>query len=61
MIFKNKEGDRFEVIYSQDKLTTTINILRDKDTGVCYLYMGVNTYGGRLTPLLGRDGRPVIR
>jgi len=34
-------------------------ILVDKETGVNYLYVS-GGYGGGLTPLLNRDGTPVI-
>ena len=49
---------RFEQTYSQGVLST-IQIWVDKDTGVNYLYMTNGETGG-LTPLLGRDGKPVI-
>lgn len=34
-------------------------ILVDKETGVNYLY-AAGSYGGGITPLLNRDGTPVI-
>ena len=46
--------ERFEKIYSQGALTTT-EIWVDKETGVNYLYHACG-----LTPLLDRDGKPVI-
>ena len=49
---------RFERVYSQGTLEN-IEILVDKQTGVNYLYVG-SGYGGGLTPLLDRDGKPVI-
>ena len=49
---------RFEQIYTQGVLST-IQIWVDKETGVNYLYMTNGETGG-LTPLLGRDGKPVI-
>jgi hypothetical protein len=49
---------RFEKIYSQGVLETQ-QIWVDKETGVNYLYM-TNGQTGGLTPLLGRDGKPVI-
>lgn len=48
---------RFVKIYSQDLGGTLI--LVDIKTGVNYLYHGEG-YGGGLTPLLDRDGKPVI-
>lgn len=50
--------ERFEKIYSQGALTTT-EIWVDKETGVNYLYHACGYLGG-LTPLLDRDGKPVI-
>ncbi len=50
--------DRFEIVYSQGKLTGT-QILVDKDTGVNYLFH-FSGYAGGLTPLLDSDGKPVI-
>lgn len=49
---------RFEQTYSQGALST-VRIWVDKETGVNYLYMTIGETGG-LTPLLGRDGKPVI-
>ena len=34
-------------------------VIVDRQTGVNYLYVG-SSYGGGLTPLLDRDGRPII-
>ena len=47
---------RFEKVYSQGGST---EIWVDKETGVNYLYH-VSGYAGGLTPLLDRDGKPVI-
>ena len=52
-----KVDDRFEKIYTQ-KLGT-VEILLDKETGVQYLIC-VNGYGGGVTPLLDKDGKPAI-
>ena len=49
---------RFEKVYSQGTLTTS-EVYVDKETGVNYLFM-TSGYAGGLTPLLGRDGKPVI-
>ena len=52
---------RFEKIYhSGGGLTSpSTTILVDKQTGVNYLFV-VNGYAGGLTPLLNRDGKPVV-
>lgn len=49
---------RFEQVYTQGVLQT-VQIWVDRETGVNYLFMNSGESGG-LTPLLGRDGRPVI-
>ena len=53
-----KKNDRFEKIYSQGTLTA-IEIWVDRETGVNYLYH-INGYSGGLTPLLDRDGKPIV-
>ena len=52
-----KVDDRFEKIYTQKM--GTVEILLDKETGVQYLIC-VNGYGGGVTPLLNKDGKPAI-
>lgn len=49
---------RFEQTYTQGVIST-VQIWVDKETGVNYLYMTNGETGG-LTPLLGRDGKPII-
>ncbi len=49
---------RFERVYSQGAVCLT-EIWVDRETGVNYLYH-VNGYSGGLTPLLDREGKPVI-
>lgn len=53
-----KADDRFKRIYKQGKMTVT-EIWVDRVTGVNYLYH-VDGYSGGLTPLLDRDGKPVV-
>ena len=50
--------DRFEKQYSQGKLTVT-EIWVDRQTGVNYLFHA-SGYAGGLTPLLDREGKPII-
>ena len=50
--------DRFEKVYSQGTLNVT-EIWVDKGTGVNYVFHQ-GGYAGGMTPLLGRDGKPVI-
>ncbi len=49
---------RFKTIYKQGSLTS-YRIILDRETGVQYL-MTTDGYAGGLTPLLDREGRPVI-
>lgn len=53
-----KKNDRFEVVYSQGTLNV-MEIWIDKATGVNYLYHQSGNAGG-LTPLLDREGKPII-
>ena len=53
-----KDTDRFQRIYKQG-VATVMEIWVDRETGVNYLFVSSGESGG-LTPLLGRDGRPVI-
>ena len=52
------KDQRFEKIYSQGTLSVT-EIWVDKETGINYLYHA-SGYSGGLTPLLDREGKPVI-
>ena len=54
-----KKEERFIKIYSQGGFTTAHQIWVDRQTGVNYLYAS-GGYGAGLTPLLNRDGTPVI-
>ena len=53
-----KQEERFVRVYSQGKIDY-VEILVDKETGVNYLYRQ-SGYSGGLTPLLDKDGKPVI-
>ncbi len=51
---------RFEVIYKQGGFANpSVKILVDKQTGVNYMWVE-SGYAGGLTPLLDRDGKPVV-
>lgn len=52
------KNDRFEKVYTQGSLST-IEIWVDKETGVNYIFRQSGHAGG-LTPLLDRDGKPVV-
>ena len=52
-----RKGERFIKIYSENLGSEVI--LVDKKTGVNYLFVQ-SGYAGGLTPLLNRDGTPVV-
>ncbi len=52
------KDQRFEKVYSQGTMNVT-EVLVDKVTGVNYLFRQ-SGYAGGLTPLLDRDGKPVV-
>ena len=52
------KNQRFEKIYSQGTMSVT-EIWVDNETGINYLYHA-SGYSGGLTPLLDREGKPVI-
>ena len=54
-----KKDERFVVDYRQEGMLTETKILIDRKTGVNYLYYQSSNSGG-LTPLLDREGRPII-
>ena len=54
-----KKEKRFIKTHSESGLSGASEIWVDKETGVNYLYHATG-YGGGLTPLLNRDGTPVI-
>lgn len=58
-----KQEERFEVVFtdgSQMKDSGLRQILVDRETGVHYL-VWKSGYAGGITPLLGSDGKVVIR
>ena len=55
-----KKEKRFEIVHSESsKAFSGTMILRDKQTGVHYLYIA-SGYGGGLTALLDSEGKPVM-
>lgn len=53
-----KGNNRFEKVYSQGALNV-IEIWVDTETGVNYMFQQ-GGYAGGLTPLLDREGKPII-
>ena len=56
-----EKDKRFMKVYSQSGGFTgpSTYVLVDRETGVNYLYAS-GGYGGGITPLLNRDGTPVV-
>lgn len=52
------KNDRFEKVYSQGSLNVT-EIWVDRETGINYIFH-TSGYAGGMTPLLDREGKPVI-
>ena len=52
------KDQRFEKVYSQGTMTP-MEIWVDKETGVNYVFHA-SGYAGGMTPLLDRDGKPVV-
>lgn len=55
---KREKNERFEKIYTQGNVNK-IEIWMDKETGVNYVFR-VSGYAGGMTPLLDKEGKPVI-
>ena len=53
-----KEKKRFEMVYRQGPMNVT-EIWVDTETGVNYMFQQ-GGYAGGLTPLLDREGKPII-
>ena len=54
-----KQPKRFEKTFTQANFVETTEIWVDRETGVNYLYH-TSGGGGGLTPLLDREGKPVV-
>ncbi len=56
-----KNDDRFFRVYTEgSEFGTKREILVDRETGVQYLFVK-SGYGAGLTPLLDRDGKPMVK
>ncbi len=56
---KDKNENRFIRTYKRTGFTRDAEIWLDTQTGVNYFYVN-GGYGGGITPLLDKDGKPVI-
>lgn len=52
------KNERFEKVYSQGTMNV-MEIWVDKETGVNYVFHA-GRYAGGMTPLLDREGKPII-
>ena len=57
-VSKMAKKERFEKVYSQGAVNV-MEIWVDRETGVNYVFHA-SGYSGGMSPLLGRDGKPVI-
>ena len=58
-IMSKKGNNRFEIILKEKHgFETHSKIIKDKETGILYLFHAWGFTGG-LTPLLGQDGNPL--
>ena len=55
-----KQDERFVTTYKKSTFATETRVLVDRETGVNYFYYGTQGAGGGLTPLLDREGKPVV-
>lgn len=58
-MFGEKHDKRFEVVYKEGTLSESLKVIVDKETGVQYLFC-INGYAGGLTPLLDKEGKPIV-
>lgn len=54
------DGKRFEILHKESGWTLETMIIQDTCTGVQYLVLKNGNHVDAVTPLLGRDGKPVI-
>jgi hypothetical protein len=52
------KNERFEKVYSQGNVNV-MEIWMDRETGVNYVFHA-GGYAGGMTPLLDRDGKPIV-
>jgi hypothetical protein len=53
------DGDnRFETVYHKLGFKQSIKVLKDRETGVCYLFLK-SGYAGGLTLMVDGDGKPL--
>lgn len=58
-MFGDKSNERFKVIY-KEKGGSGCKIIVDTETGAHYLFSW-DGYAGGITPLLDKDGKPIVK
>ncbi len=58
-MFGKQNSNRFKVIHKEGTLSMC-KIIVDTETGVHYL-INVDGYAGGITPLLNKDGKPIVK
>ncbi len=57
---KNKEDNRFQIVLEEtNTMAAGSKIMKDKETGVLYFFH-FSGYSGGLTPLLDKNGKPLV-
>ena len=60
-MLRKKKEDRFEIIHREgSNMSNNSKIIKDTQTGVLYFYHSYGGYAGGLTPLIDKDGKPLI-
>lgn len=59
-LIMTSKNERFLTVYKKTTFGTETRVLVDRETGINYLYYGMQSAGGGLTPLLDREGRPIV-
>ncbi|MFT3952530.1 MAG: DUF6440 family protein [Oscillospiraceae bacterium] len=55
-----KENNRFQIIFEEtNSIASGSKVLKDKETDVLYFFH-YSGYAGGLTPLLDKDGKPLV-
>ena len=54
-----KTGERFETIYFEPNMGASTKVLKDKETGVMYVYHR-SSKGGGMTVLVDEYGKPLV-
>lgn len=55
-----KKEQRFQIVHQDKSLEADNRVIRDRETGVLYLFR-VEGYAGGLTVLVDRDGKPLVQ